>query len=279
MKHFKLIVLLSVFGFISAVAWAGNTPEYDTVGSDIINFHSANNGIYGLVNNGPNAVLEYYSYFVTERFSTNAGQSKPTPCSQSGYGSLGNLTDVWNEGTYEWWITLQMKPESDIDLNIYPCVLKHNETDLFSYAGQTGSYRQPWGELVFNPLYSPLVYAEVIPGPYATTGFALEYSITGEAMVLDARVLPKLVPVALDGAAYTSKAHWPEGIVMAMPKTGNTNQSGQNEYNLKQGDIIHVTVEIPPNTNTVDVWYGADSVLLKYIGIIGSEYFVTLEVN
>ena len=45
------------------------------------------------------------------------------------------------------------------------------------------------------------------------------------------------------------------------------------EYNLKQGDIIHVTVEIPPDTNTVDVWYGPDSVILKYIGIINTEYF------
>ena len=90
-------------------------------------------------------------------------------------------------------------------------------------------------------------------------------------MVLDARTLPGLVTVALDGVSYTSKAHWPEGIVMALPKTGKTNSSGQNEYNLKQGDIIHVTVEIPPDTNTVDVWYGEDSVLLKYIGIIGTD--------
>ena len=62
---------------------------------------------------------------------------------------------------------------------------------------------------------------------------------------------------------------------MAAPKTGNTNGSGQMEYNLKQGDIIHVTVEIPSDTNTVDVWYGPDSVVLKYIGIINTEFFAS----
>ncbi len=34
MKHFKLIALISAFVLISAVAWAGNTPEYDVVGRD-----------------------------------------------------------------------------------------------------------------------------------------------------------------------------------------------------------------------------------------------------
>ena len=34
MKLFKLAVLLSAFVFISTVAWAGNTPEYDAVGYD-----------------------------------------------------------------------------------------------------------------------------------------------------------------------------------------------------------------------------------------------------
>ncbi len=37
--------------------------------------------------------------------------------------------------------------------------------------------------------------------------------------------------------------------------------------------MIHVTVEVPPDTNTVDVWYGPESVILKYIGIINTEFF------
>ena len=280
MKFFKLTVLLCAFLLISTGAWAGNTPEYDAVGYDYLNFFSQTTIYYQAVNNGPFGGLELSSYFPWgtrqfgnpyfwgEYFDTNAGQLKPSPC----YKFPAALTDVWNEGTYEWWIVLQMKPEADINLNIYDCVLKHNETNIFRYADQTGRYRMPWGELMFNAAWNPIVYASVVPGPFATTAFAEWYALTGEELILDARTLPGLVSIPLDGVSYTSKAHWPEGLVMAAPKTGQTNGSGQMEYNLKQGDMIHVTVEVPPDTNTVDVWYGPDSVILKYIGIINTEF-------
>jgi hypothetical protein len=279
MKLFKFTVVLSAFVLISAVAWAGNTPEYDAVGYDYQNFFSQGTVYYQAVNNGPNSFLEQDSnfpwhllngvYFWGENFDTNAGQLKASPC----YGIPAALTDVWNEGTYEWWIVLQMKPEADINLNIYDCVLKHNETNLYEFADQTGRYRMPWGELMFNAAWNPLVSASAVPGPYATTAFAEWYGATGDELILDARTLPGLVSVPLDGVSYTSKAHWPEGLVLAAPKTGSTNGSGQMEYNLKQGDVVHVSVVIPPDTNTVDVWYGPDSVILKYIGIINTEYF------
>jgi hypothetical protein len=286
MKLFKLAVILSAFVLISTAAWAGNIPEYDAVGTDRYNFYSLFTVYYNLVNFGPNYGLEKDSDFFRERFNTNAGMLQDSPC-YSRDRRLGEdiesseffmppqaaLTDVWNEGTYEWWIVLQMKPESDINLNIYDCVLKHNETDLHRFADQTGRYRMPWGELRFNAAWNPLVSAAAVPGPFATTAFAEWYSESGDELILDARTLPGLVNVSLDSVSYTSKAHWPEGIVMAMPKTGVTNQAGQMEYNLKQGDLIHVTLEIPPDTNTVDVWYGPDSVILKYIGIINTEYF------
>jgi hypothetical protein len=273
MKLFKFTVVLSALVLISAVAWAGNTPEYDAVGYDNQNFFSQFTVYYQVVNNGPNSFLEEDSYFYNEDFDTNAGQLKASPC----YGIPAALTDVWNEGTYEWWIVLQMKPEADINLNIYDCVLKHNETNLYEYADQTGRYRMPWGELMFNAAWNPLVSASAIPGPYATTAFAEWYAATGDELILDARTLPGLVSVPLDGVSYTSKAHWPEGLVLAAPKSGLTNGSGQMEYNLKQGDVIHVTVNIPPDSNTVDVWYGPESVILKYIGIINTEYFARVQ--
>jgi hypothetical protein len=298
MKLFKLTVILSAFVLISTVAWAGNTPEYDAVGTDFHNFYSLFTVNYAVVNFGPNYELEKYSnfpwrwngdYYWGEDFKTNAGQLQESPCfSRENCGEdivkserfirppLAALTDVWNEGTYEWWIVLQMKPESDINLNIYDCVLKHNETDLYRFADQTGRYRMPWGDLMFNAAWSPLVSASAVPGPFATTAFAQFYAASGDEMILDARTLPGLVSIPLDGASYTSKAHWSEGIVLAAPKSGVTNGSGQMEYNLKQGDMIHVTVEIPPDTNTVDVWYGPDSVTLKYIGIINTEFFAQL---
>ena len=262
MKFFKFTVLFCAFVLISTAAWAGNTPEYDAVGVDIDNFFATRNAYYNVVNNGPNAGLEAASSFIPEMFDTNAGQLNPGPC----YGIPVALTDVWNEGTYEWWIVLQMKPESDINLNIYDCVMKHNETNIYRFADQTGRYRLDWGELVFNAAWNPLVSAVAMPGPFATSSFTAPF-------ILDARTLPGLVDVALDEVSYTSKAQFPEGIVIALPKTGEINESGEAEWNLKQGDIIHVTVEIPDMTNTVDVRYGPDSVILKYIGIIGTEYF------
>ena len=273
MKLFKFTVVLSALVLISAVAWAGNAPEYDAVGYDYQNFFSQGTVYYQVVNNGPNSYLEQDSAFLRERFDTNAGQLKASPC----YGIPAALTDVWNEGTYEWWIVLQMKPEADINLNIYDCVLKHNETNLYEFADQTGRYRMPWGELFFNAAWNPLVSASAVPGPYATSAFADFYAATGDELILDARTLPGLVSVPLDGVSYTSKAHWPEGLVLAAPKSGETNGSGQMEYNLKQGDVIHVTVNIPPDTNTVDVWYGPESVILKYIGVINTEYFASAD--
>ena len=267
MKAIKYSFVFIAILLITGIAWAGNTPEYDAVGYDNMNFFAQNTVYYQVVNE-MRFDLEEDSYFYNEDFETNAGQLKESPC----YGIPAALTDVWNQGTYEWWIVLQMKPEADINLNIYDCVLKHNETDLFEFADQTGRYRMPWGELMFNPAWNPLVSAKAIPGPYATSGFSDSYSAFNP-MILDARTLPGLVTVPLDEVSYTSKAHWPEGIVIAAPKTGNTNGSGQMEYNLKQGDIIHITIEIPSDTNTVDVWYGPDSVILKYIGIINTEYF------
>jgi hypothetical protein len=283
MKLFKFTIIVSAFVLISAVAWAGNSPDYDAVGRDLDNFY-ADNIIYYTVVTAQKFDLEFYSDFrdfylpahkniPLEGFSTNAGQLKENPCFE--FGPDVALTDVWNEGTYEWWIVLQMKPESDINLNIYDCVLKHNETDLWFYAEQTGRYRMPWGELMFegNNVGNPLVYAEAYPGEYATTQFHQWHSLSGEGMILDARTLPGLVRVPLDGVTYTSKAHWPEGIVMALPKTGNFNESGDPEFNLKGGDVIYVKIEIPPDSNSADVWYGPQSVILKYIGIVNTEYF------
>ena len=60
--------------------------------------------------------------------------------------------------------------------------------------------------------------------------------------------------------------------MVVMPETGSTNASGQTTYNLKQGDRIYVKVTIPFN-NTCDIRYGQDSVIVKYIGIVGTWYY------
>ena len=267
MKSIKLFIVFIAVLCITGLAWAGNSPEYDAVGTDADNFFAETVVYYQVVNASPNPSamgLQQDSNFYNESFWTNAGQLKESPC----YGIEAALTDVWNEGTYRWRIVLQMKPESDINLNIYDCVLKHNETDLYMNADQTGRFRLPFGALVFNPLWNPRVTAMAYPGPYATSGF-------NSPITLDTRTIPGLFQIPLDGLLYTSKAHFPEGIVMALPVSGFWNRSGQLMYNLKQGDIIQVTVSILPNSNTVDVWYGPDSVLLKYIGVVNTEAFAS----
>ncbi|MBT8368467.1 MAG: hypothetical protein KJP23_27560 [Deltaproteobacteria bacterium] len=318
MKLFKLTIIVSAFVLISAVAWAGNCPEYDAVGVDYDNFYSQYTVYYKIVNY-EKYYLEMYSDFTDnylaahpdiplEGFKTNAGQLGhvkydgkyreryvDNPCfpgirvrdgepgdgevEEAGFGELKYAgppvakTAVWNEGTYEWWIVLQMKPESDINVNIYDCVLKENQTNLWFYAEQTGRYRMSWGELMFegNGVGNPVISVEAHPGEFATTAFKEWHSLTGAGMVMDARTLPGLVRVPLDEVTYTSKAHWPEGIVVALPKTGDFNATGQPEFNLKQGDVIHVTLQ--SITGSADIWYGPQSVILKYIGIVNTDYF------
>jgi hypothetical protein len=296
MKLFKVIVVMSALMMLSLPAWAGNIPEFDTVGDDSSNFFALENfAQFGVVvqnNAGQFGPVNLYSDFrdpyvdpqgpaeLFEEFFTTAGQLQFDPC----FGIPSALTDVWNEAIYEWYIVLQMKPESDINLNIYDCVLKHNEFDIFEAAEQTGRYRMPWGELMFELSANPLVSVEAYPGNYPTPAFgqafedAIAADLDPEPLILDARTLPGLNVVPMDGQLYTSKAHWTEGIVLKLPKTGETNASGQMEYNLKQGDIIKVKIEIPEN-NTVDLWYGPNNVILKYIGIIGTWYYAEVEIN
>jgi hypothetical protein len=303
MKLFKFTVVVSAILLISAISWAGNTPEYDAVGVDKCNFYAEQTIYYQVVNqmhrslewnsdfNKVPGAYEEVSYYgggnpllmdLSERFWTNAGQLDYSPCyscihdrdletlSQDGiyYNQppLVALTDAWNQGTYEWWIGLQMKPETDLNVNIMDCVLKHNTFDLWENAEQTGRYRADWGQLFFLQASNPQITVEAYPGRYATAGFMAP-------ITLDSRTLPGLTTVPLNGVLYTSKAHFPEGIVVALPVTGNTNGSGQVEYNLKQGDVIHVTINIPPNANTADVFYGPESVLVKYVGVVGTEFY------
>ncbi|MDY6986724.1 MAG: hypothetical protein SWQ30_01600, partial [Thermodesulfobacteriota bacterium] len=247
------------------VEQSGSRPEFDTVGCDATNYFAIDDKIKELVVekniNSYGQKINLWSDFLEEYFSTSAGELYPDPCFP---GYVSALTDLWNQGVYEWNIVLQMKPESDINLNIVDCVMEHDKLDIWNGADQTGRYRASWGELFFVPTGNPHVTVEAIPGPHATPGFEERFN-------LDARTHPGLFTVPLVNAHYTSKAFWEEGIIMALPETGTSNGQGQSVYNLKDGDNIHVTIEIPM-WNTVDIHYGVDSVILKYVGIIGTEY-------
>jgi len=262
----KMFVVIIAAMLLATPALAGNVPEFDAVDCDAQNFFAVADLVQHVpvINNnvGPFGPINFSSSFPPESFTTTAGQLFPDPCFP---GYVSALTDVWNEAVYNWTIVLQMKPESDINLNIKDCILKHNEDCIWTGAGQSGRYRATNGQLFFVPSANPTVTAVAFPGLYATPNFTSPF-------IMDARTLPGLNLVPLEDALYTSKALWYEGIVMALPETGATNTSGQTTYNLKQGDIITVKVTIPGN-NTADIRYGEDNVILKYIGIVGTWYY------
>ena len=284
MKLIKLSIVLVAVLALTVPAWSGNVPEFDTVGLDSANVFAINNPIqYGqvifnnilpdgsLLNNRSDFRFGFYGpYDLREEFLTGAGLELPDPCfgffvkpgQEGGYESA--LTDTWNEAEYEWKIILQMKPESDLNVNIYDCVKKHNEFADWEEFEQTGRYRAPWGQLFFTPAQNPTITVKAWPGDLATPGFVNPF-------FMDARTLPGLEIKALDEALYTSKALWSEGIVMVMPETGVANSKGETMYNLKQGDIMQVKIYVNPNPT--DIFYGQDNVALKYIGIVGTYFF------
>ena len=58
---------------------------------------------------------------------------------------------------------------------------------------------------------------------------------------------------------------------VVLPRTGLANSLGQTMYELNAGDRLRVTLTVPFNS-TADIYLGSDNLLLKYIGVIGTEF-------
>ena len=281
----KLAILFFVMAFVAGSAFAGNIPEFDAVGNDSTNVFNDSIKDCVVANNGINLLSNWFftvseiidpldpttlplgAYgLAQETFYTTAADAAPDPCFDAclvnGYNS--HKTAPWLPTFYQWLIVLQMMPETDLDLNIRDCVLKENQTDIWFYAQQTGRYRQSNGKLVFKKLRNPRLTVWAIPGPKASPGF-------DDPFLMDARKMPNLGAVTLDNRLYTSKALWEEGIVMALPEPLGSNDDGDPQYVLREGDMMFVQVNIPYN-NPVDIWYGPDNVVIKYVGIVGMDY-------
>lgn len=283
----KLAILFLGMVFVASSAFAGNIPEFDAVGDDSANvFNDAikdcvvdNNPInFGsnwfnpvtalidceeLRGDDPTSLPLEVFHIAQETFYTTAADPAPDPCFNDcldGYDSC--KTGPWAATSYQWLIVLQMMPETDLDLNIRDCVLKENQTNIWFYAQQTGRYRQANGKLVFKKNMNPRVTVCAIPGPKSTWH---------GAFYMDARKMPNLGLTCLDHKLYTSKALWEEGIVMKMPVHNGTSVGGDPQHILREGDMIFVQFDIPFN-NPVDIWYGPDNVVIKYVGIIGMQY-------
>lgn len=264
----RMMVVLMGVVFMVVPAFAGNTPTFDAVGNDATNFFAARDFIKQLVvaNNFDtfqNAV-EANSNFTTfcfaglkwEAFSSN-GSLQADPCFPE-YSSY--LASPGRTVNYTWRIVLQYQPESDLNVNILDCVMKHNERNPFFYADQTGYYRNGDAVLAFKLEANPKVTVRAYAGVNSVVG------TPGSMMgTLVARQIPGLVDLPIDGVLYTTKAFWEEAILAKLPSLGDP-----PGFELVAGDLIEVKVQVPYKT-VADVYYGKDNVIIKYIGMVYTD--------
>ena len=245
-------------------------PEFDTVGDDSQNFFRDYYQDLVIVR-GTDASgfrINTASDFSTETFTGSFGSPSADVCFSTAnrtYESI--LTTSLNAAEYVWDITLQMSPLYDMVLDVVACVLESGADDPWTKARAAGQFRYPWApnRTLFVPSSNPGVTVEALPGPFATPGFPQG------GFFLDARKLPGLELASLTDRRVNLQTLVDQGIVMAVPQTGNTNSTGQTAFALNRGDRIRITLSIPSN-NSADIRLGSDNAVLKYIGIIGTEH-------
>jgi hypothetical protein len=182
--------------------------------------------------------------------------ASPSTCFP-GYFSMRALW--FNTYFYAWKIVLQKKPETDLQIKIVDCVLKHQGDDLFFDAEETGWYNDPqFGRL--DTGVRPTVTAIAYPGPNRSLGFNAPFILTGIAQ-------PGGGPVRLCKIPYTSKGPFEEAILVAMPVAGGAG----GQFPLHAGDEILVIVFVQNLPN--DLEYGQDNVRIEYVGYVGSEFW------
>ena len=272
----RILIVLIALTFMCTPSFAGEQPEFDTVGCDATNYFNdvVKDLVVAMNVNFDGRLMNEYSAFAQESFTQTAGQEKADPCFPDYFS---HLVDAWNSAEFSWTIVLQKKPDTDLDINIRDCVLKMNSqtpfgSNPFEGASQTGRYVMPTGQVFWLLNSNPRVTARAFPGIYKTTGFP------AGGFILDARTTPVLATVPLLQQLYTSKGVWEESIVVIMPETGVVGASGDIQYRLKQGDRIKIDISVP-GENTVDLYYGKDNVSIKYVGIHGTEYLSDVKCN
>jgi hypothetical protein len=264
----RLLLVLIAVAFMCTPVLAGDRPEFDCVGDDSANYF--NDAVKALVvaNNPWNLTSDFTDaalFAVPERFIPPV-QLTADLCFP---GYLSAYTQWHRPARYTYYITLQMDPQTDLDINIRDCVTKHNSTTIFGEgpfdgAEQTGRTWDWLGNPIFNPGANPLVTAQAFPGPNAAFGFAAPFDLVN-------RTQGGLFLLPFRNLLYTSKAVWEEGLVARMPEFMVPNLSGGTEYPLSAGDIIRIDIDMP-STSTTDVRYGSDNVCIKYVGVTGTIY-------
>ncbi len=251
---------MATLAILSSPAFAGDRPEFDCVGDDATNYF--NDAIKNMVvaENPWNLASDFTNTIYPREYFTPPVQMTPDICFD---GYMSAYTQWKRPAMYEWQIVLQMDPQSDLDINIVDCVVKHNSKTAFGVnpwegADQTGRFQLTDGTSMFVEGANPAVTVVAAPGPNAVYGFNAPFIMTN-------RTQGGLSLVLLDNLLYTSKALWEEGLVARMPLFLD------NEFPLSAGDIINIKILIP-FSNSVDIRYGEDNVCVKYVGIDGTIY-------
>ena len=270
----QILTIVAIISIFCSLAVAGDRPEFDCVRGDANNYF--NDAIKDMVvDANPWNLASDFTDVLDERFPpfmemymeffTPPVQMTPDICF-IGYESA--YTQWRRQARYEWQIVLQMDPQSDLDINIVDCVVKHNSKTAFGTnpwegADQTGRYQMTDGASMFILGSNPRITVEAHPGPYHVFGFTTPFILTNRPQGGLDPTLP------LNGLLYTSKALWEESLVVKMP--GHEDDGTGSEYPLSAGDMINIKVDIP-FSNSVDIRYGEDNICVKYVGIDGTIY-------
>ena len=273
----RILTIVTTLAILSSPAFAGDRPEFDCVGDDANNFFNDFIKDMVVVANPWNGVVDTATLISDFR---EVYDQKNMPEKMEFFYPPSQLTDDicfpgylsaytgWRRtARYEWQIVLQMDPQSDLDINIVDCVVKHNSKTVFGEnpwegADQTGRYQLTNGTSMFIKGANPAIYVEARPGPYSVFGFDTPFT-------MNTRPQPGLDPVELNGLRYTSKAIWEEGLVIQMP--GHADDGVEMGFPLVAGDMINIAIEIP-FINSVDIRYGEENICIKYVGVDGTIY-------
>jgi len=273
----RTLLIVVAVAFMCVPALAGERPEFDAVGDDAaIYFTDVAKGLV-LANNPWNFDSDFTALPVDAdpyEYWDGPGATRPDICFP-GYDSKLVAAGFAAGLDFAWKIVLQMRPDTDLDINIIDCVVKPNSetafgTNPYEGAHQTGRYLLMGFLPFFDVTMNPIIRARAIAGPNAAGNWDWFY--------LTARTHPLLRNVVLDGARtyFTSKGIWDEAIVARLPEplVPVDGHPGMVEAALQQGDMVEVEF-IMPAQNPVDIRYGQYSVFIKYVGVDRTEWTAT----
>ncbi len=230
-----------------------------------------------------------------ETFRSQYPIIQPEICDLSGQGSKppfitsGNpnaKVEAGYAGWFEWFVRLPKKPAGQITLLFQCGVVKPNAFALYHFgavplcSAETGEWIGPNCSREFidagiQPVKIaglPQITAMAFPGPYTDfTPFNLTAFKTpsNHTRTFDGAMgmMNSTAAQVLDGSTSSRillKSCMDKSLLVKLPVTGQVNAIGQTEWDLVQGDLIFVKMQIP-RRNTVDIYCHSES--LKVMGV------------